>query len=369
MTGHLSGLIALIYEAVDDDSLWPEVLTRVGNAISATQTLLFLTPPDSGVPDTLRCAGTSDEMVNSFLEYYASINILSEPCDRMFPDFSTRYSHLAVPDSQFENSEFYADFFHPFDMHYSMGLKFPFADGGQVYLSAQRPKRYDPFDPSEGEVYQMLLHHLRRALSIKARLRSKEVQVLGAEASLLAFEKATIGLTVTGAVCYLSEGAQQLLRAGEYVYVHNGQLHAREYTCDQKLQAYLRSLLSLDPMFLESRQSAILLYASSRTEPLRVVAIPQSGGPIAALLFLSPGGATPASRAAVLASLYRLSPTETRVADLLLAGMEVRQISEALRLTLETTRFHVKRILSKTGCRRQSELLKLMLEMPGMVSL
>jgi len=63
--------------------------------------------------------------------------------------------------------------------------------------------------------------------------------------------------------------------------------------------------------------------------------------------------------------LYGLTPTESRLADLLVEGLDVRDAAGRLRITLETTRFHLKRIFAKTGTRRQTELLRLMLSLPG----
>jgi DNA-binding CsgD family transcriptional regulator len=67
----------------------------------------------------------------------------------------------------------------------------------------------------------------------------------------------------------------------------------------------------------------------------------------------------------VLRALYRLTPTESRLADLLLEGFDVREIADRMRITLETGRFHLKRVLAKTGTRRQVELIRLMLSLPG----
>jgi len=63
--------------------------------------------------------------------------------------------------------------------------------------------------------------------------------------------------------------------------------------------------------------------------------------------------------------LYGLTPTEARLADLLMEGLEVREIAERAGTTLETARVHLKRVLSKTGARRQMELVRLMLSLPG----
>jgi DNA-binding CsgD family transcriptional regulator len=57
-----------------------------------------------------------------------------------------------------------------------------------------------------------------------------------------------------------------------------------------------------------------------------------------------------------------LTPAEARVADRLL---EVREIADRLGITLETCRFHLKRVLVNTGARRQAELIRLMLSLPG----
>jgi len=83
------------------------------------------------------------------------------------------------------------------------------------------------------------------------------------------------------------------------------------------------------------------------------------------LVFLSDPSSKPASRAAVLRALYGLTPTESRLADLLLQGFEVREAAGHMRTTLETARFHLKRVLAKTGTRRQTELMRLMLSLPG----
>jgi DNA-binding CsgD family transcriptional regulator len=83
------------------------------------------------------------------------------------------------------------------------------------------------------------------------------------------------------------------------------------------------------------------------------------------LIFISDPGSKPGSRTGVLRVLYRLTPTESRLADLLLQRREVREAADQLGTTLETSHFHLKRVLAKTGTRRQTELIRLMLSLPG----
>jgi DNA-binding CsgD family transcriptional regulator len=86
------------------------------------------------------------------------------------------------------------------------------------------------------------------------------------------------------------------------------------------------------------------------------------------LVFVNTPSLLPKSRAAFMRQLYALTPTEARWADLLLQGLEVREVADEMQTTLETTRFHLKRVLAKTGARRQTELMRLMLALPGQQS-
>jgi len=89
-----------------------------------------------------------------------------------------------------------------------------------------------------------------------------------------------------------------------------------------------------------------------------------SNGQVAALVYVSDPAQQPNSCGTLLRQLYGLSPAECRLADLLHQGLEVREAAGCLKTTLETARFHLKRVLAKTGARRQTELMRLMMTLP-----
>ncbi len=64
---------------------------------------------------------------------------------------------------------------------------------------------------------------------------------------------------------------------------------------------------------------------------------------------------------ATLAELYQLTPAESAVVRELVLGRSVEEIAERLGITVLTARTHVKRILSKTGTRRQADVIRLIL--------
>ncbi len=68
--------------------------------------------------------------------------------------------------------------------------------------------------------------------------------------------------------------------------------------------------------------------------------------------------------AEVFRAHYSLTPTEARVAALLAMGMTAREIAECHRVGVETTRTHVKHILTKVGCRRQVDAVRRLVSGP-----
>ena len=64
------------------------------------------------------------------------------------------------------------------------------------------------------------------------------------------------------------------------------------------------------------------------------------------------------SVAGLLEKLYDLTETEARVAAFLVTGRTMAEVATELGITLETARTHTKRILDKTGCHRQAELVR-----------
>ena len=80
----------------------------------------------------------------------------------------------------------------------------------------------------------------------------------------------------------------------------------------------------------------------------------------AAALFLSDPERQAAASAEHLRALYKLSPTEARVAWLIARSESIKDAAKSLGLAPETVRTHLKHIYAKTGVNRQSALAYLL---------
>ena len=64
---------------------------------------------------------------------------------------------------------------------------------------------------------------------------------------------------------------------------------------------------------------------------------------------------------AVAKQLFNLTPAETALAMELTNGLSLEEAAEALNIRRNTARAHLRSIFSKTGVRRQTELVRIML--------
>jgi DNA-binding CsgD family transcriptional regulator len=69
-----------------------------------------------------------------------------------------------------------------------------------------------------------------------------------------------------------------------------------------------------------------------------------------------------------LARLYGFTPGETRVATLLMHGLDIAEAADQLGIARSTTRNVVKRLFMKTGTNRQAELVRELLVGPAQIA-
>ncbi|WP_263367217.1 helix-turn-helix transcriptional regulator [Edaphobacter bradus] len=369
--GKLLGLIELVYSAVDDASLWPVVLDQIAETIQGRESLLFASFPDPATPNVSCLARMDPEVLVPYAEHYHAVNVLAERCDAMFPNGTARYAHRAVPNDEFEKTEFYNDYFEPNNMHYSMGLKIPMGGLEPAYVTFMRPKHNNPFEDREGTVLETLMPHLQRALMLHLKMSQLRLNAEGLEAGLDVFGHAVFGVNRQGSVVLSNRQAEKIAANGDGIRLINGRLAATFPKENSLLQAQLSEAVAAGARIGVSSGGSLSLSRRPGRCSLRVTVIPYQShlldnyGQLAALVFVSDPEAAMPSRCDILRSLFGLTPAEARIADMLAGGREVGEIAARSGITLETARFHVKRVLTKTGARRQTELVRLMLSLPG----
>jgi DNA-binding CsgD family transcriptional regulator len=129
------------------------------------------------------------------------------------------------------------------------------------------------------------------------------------------------------------------------------------------------------PMVLgnaRNKDSALNIQRPSGKRPLTVRLRPIDGNvvkadPAAALvLILDPDSSVEAGEAE-LRQLYEFTPTEARLASLLMEGKSLSECCDELEIRVSTGRMHLGNLFAKTGVQRQSQLVLLLLKSVGLV--
>jgi DNA-binding CsgD family transcriptional regulator/PAS domain-containing protein len=394
----LSRLLLFLYEGVSDPETLQRFLNELASTVNATgatfreqffdergslqlkQASLFLT------------TGYSDEALDLYARHFHAKDIHVQRALERYRHSECATSDSVISEEERNNSEIYNDYQLKFDMGPIMWAKFVDRPNYVAAISFHRSGSLPPFAEKELELLTALAPHVRRALHLTQSLRETEAERFTLAQSLDQMDIAICMVRRDGSVARMTESAERLLSSNSGIRIRNGRLRVSSEAEQRALDSLIAGACATGagvgvemPIQSQSEAAArgtvrswtapyggsLLITRPMSPRPLQVIISPFRSGPMlsenstAALIQIGDPAATPRSRAAILRALYGLTATESRLADLLLQGLEVREAADRLHTTLETARFHLKRVMAKTSTRRQAELMRLMLSLPG----
>ena len=157
---------------------------------------------------------------------------------------------------------------------------------------------------------------------------------------------------------FISEAASDTLLASHSLRMEDGVLGAYDAGDAERLQQ-LRGRSVTSNGTKQPRCSATLVGAQNGDGIIELVAVPlgnRANGSVA-IVFLFDEGHSAGVNAAILSELYGLTDTETELTALLAKGLSISSIAENLEISVHTARTHLKHVFTKTGSKRQAELV------------
>jgi DNA-binding CsgD family transcriptional regulator len=161
----------------------------------------------------------------------------------------------------------------------------------------------------------------------------------------------------TGHLVFANLAGKAALHAGQWVRWQRNRIVAGPLVCEQHTLASAMADLRL------GRSTTTLLTDRATHEQAILTSIPACAartppnGDAAGLLWLV--SATPVAPVSQIARVFELSRAEERLLQLLMTGAGLREIAEALGISVHTVRNQLKAIFHKTGRRSQGQLLAL----------
>jgi DNA-binding CsgD family transcriptional regulator len=178
----------------------------------------------------------------------------------------------------------------------------------------------------------------------------------------------------SGTPIIINGAAREILASKDGLVVRGGRLAARRRLETAALENLIVGAASA---IGESGSSGGTMSVSraSGSRPLSVLVSPMRApgavpgfGQIAAALFISDPESVILTNEDRLLHLYGLTPAESRLAAKLAQGRSLEEAAAMLNIKIQTARSYIKRILNKTGTKRQVELVRLLLLSPAHLS-
>jgi len=359
-------LIGEFYDGSLNHKLMAKTLRHVRSLYQANYVTLILRVPEQPDLGLMIVVGDIEgEGEVSYWAYPQAVTPFSNPpMDQVFTveDLMT--------EAEWANSVYYKTYGTVHDTYHIMGADVSTPDGGKLRFRITRPKAAPKFTASERTLCEMILPHLRRAMHVHNLLdRSESISELYAQA-ISRLSVATIVLDQNGSVLRLNPVASELLEQADGLKLVGGRLEATYPSDNRELQRLVRNAFARD---VNSEKVSTAAEAMSVARPsgqvnLGVVieAIPtqdwaeRKSKPEVVVYIRDAVGRSMASET-VTKQLFNLTRAETALAMELANGLSLEEAAEVLNVRRNTARAHLRSIFSKTGVRRQTELVRIIL--------
>lgn len=356
-------IVSALYDASLDNRRWGEALEMFRVLFQANYVTLILRSPDESDLGMMIAVGLEGGDKVTYLPYGHSMTpFVNQPVDKIFTveDLMT--------ESEWRRMPYYLHWCAPVDVFHVMGADISTPNSGKLRFRITRGEAAPKFSMLDRARCDALLPHLRRALHIHNLLdRSESLGTLYSQA-IGRLSVGTLLLDERGKVLEQNLIARELLATNDGLKLVGGRLEASYPRDNRELQQLIRNAFarhSGDPLALAS---AISVSRPSGLVSLGVVVEPVpsqewaegKGQPSAVVYIRDATGKSLASNAAAK-QLFNLTPAETALAMELANGLSLEEAAEALNIRRNTARAHLRSIFSKTGVRRQTELVRIML--------
>jgi DNA-binding CsgD family transcriptional regulator len=370
-TEELSELLATLYAAPLKPEMWQTFFDHL-SALTNISSGYLITGSEGQGQEILAGGGFSfnPEVLQLYKEHYGQMDPFWSPFLRN-PRVQVIRGEDLVSHDQLIRTEFYNDLLAKNEMESMTLLSCSFTPEQMDIMSVWRRSQDGPMDERSMSLLRTLLPHAQTALHIRSKLATSEARSHFAEMTLDAISAPTFLVDGTGRIRHMNMVATTIVQKADGLCLNGSILTAVKPNENERLKSLILGAVLGDNKSKHRGSGGAMMNSRQTSQPLHLAILPVPENLTStivspcALIFINDPSVTTRSRATMMKMLYSLSPVESRLADLLIQGLELREAANHLRVTIETARFHLKRVLAKTRTHRQANLIRLMLSLPG----
>lgn len=362
-------LVGPIYEAATNPSLWPDVLRQLASEVGGTTTgfMIHEVADPQFSNSILVTVNTDPALTREYEGYYHSINSHGDHIPTTQPG-TVVWSQEYMTDTELQRSEYYNDFLKRYDLYYVVASFVTHDESQIVSTYTFRSQHAGPFSKESFQLHELLLPHLQNAAKLHSRLAMLQARCV----SLDSFSAGVIIVDSDGRILQMNEAACRMLEANDGLTASLGRITLWDHREQSEFLIAIHNASSAAMGNGLESDSSLAVHRPSGNRPYllrlrpirssRLLGTEQTAG---AIIFVMDPHSQDNVHPSTLTRSFGLTPAEAKLSIALLSGKSLDECSVQLDISLETARTHLKRILSKTGTKRQGELIRLLLKTFG----
>lgn len=354
-------LVSLIYDGVLCPDAWQTWLDRLVEGFSSCSAMLILQHRRTLAVGSAVCTGGwmieyAEEYARDFHDKDVWIlGVKEKPRGSFYP------SQAVFPQQELHKTAFYNDMCRKVNVEHVVGGLFWTEGDWEILLGVHRTRKQGEFNEAEVAWLNRFAPHLRRAVHLGRTLDAAQGTL---ESALARMPVACVLVNRAQMIIASNDAAQNLIAGHPGLAIRQDRLVVKSTAIAQRLDA----LIADGFRTLSTSQGdggGLVTLPGQEQAPIVISVTPfrrgihvwhQHGGDTVAVLFYDPAQRRMAN-GEILQAMYGLTPAEARVAVLLSQGYITTEIADALKISVNGVKYHLKAIFGKTGVSRQSELV------------
>lgn len=360
----LCDAVASIYDAALDWRAWPVALDRLADLFGASTAQLGSYDAATHRLEMVM-PRIAPEYAKSFVEHWASRNTVWQRSVAV-PVGEVMRPEMFLPDGGWERTDFFNEWYRPQRLDSMIGSNILAEGSVSTVLSTSRKK---VFSSAEVDLFRLVIPHVQRAMQLQLRLAALEDHKDGSVEILDRLQRGVFLVDETGLIYFANQTAERMLARGNGLRVKDKLLHADRSEDAARLLATIASCVETASTGAGKPGGRVRVSRGQGLRPLSVLVIPlRPQAPWSrlyrpsAILFVSDPDSHVEIRSESLRAEFGMTRAEAALALEILACEGLQEAADRLHITLSTARTHLAHVFRKTGTRRQTELVRLILQ-------
>jgi DNA-binding CsgD family transcriptional regulator/PAS domain-containing protein len=367
-SGHLLRTVEAIYDAAPDPMQWPRALGAVADHFNDVGAILIW-QRDDGTFGTI----VSERLAAAQMDYeqngWAARDIKAIRAQQLGYFFNGEPfadRHIGF-DEEMRNHPCSVGFFDKHGLGFIGSIAVSPDPHVGVLLSVQRNSKLKPqFSDAELEELRTISRHIERSLRLSVRLLNAEFVNVGLGAALARIGIGVFALDELGRVVFSNPEAQRLL--GDALVLAEGRLRIIGADISSVLNETIAQTVDGSRGDFTPDPKPILVQSAVSNRRLAIYLLPVFQSAIAeqllvhtrAMVLVIEQKLDEPADPAIVRDLFGLTLGEAKIAAMIGAGLPPKDAAERLGIAEDTARTVLKRVFSKVGVSRQSELTALL---------